>query len=296
MRSPISLLRVIRLHIVLGGILGFSLGVLFPSINSKIEPRITLLSYLALLFTDLSTHYSNDYFDAELDKNANWKPFGGRNVLNEYPSLDSWMIRIATLLSTSSLVLATLLVVYYPQRWTFLVLIILGNVLGWAYSSPWICLKASGLGELAISFFTGFIVPVTGNISVTGFITMDFILYTIPLILYGFILSIYLEIPDHEVDREHRINNLVVRFGVKTMMIICFLLSTINTVYYSIGAVPFISKRQLSFLSLLPLVTCFYPLIKGIRSRKNIEQNTSLVITGLFVFIIGMNIILIFLP
>ena len=294
MRGRISLLSVIRPHIVLGGILGYTLGVLFPSVQSRQDPFVIMLGYLAVLLTDLSTHYSNDYFDLELDKEAEWKPFGGNNVLIEQPYLGSWMIRVAILLSVSSLVLAIFLVIHYDTRLFFLGLILLGNLLGWGYSNPWTHLKARGLGELAISIFTGIIVPTSGYLVSSGSLSMGFLLFTLPLVLYGFMLSVFLEIPDYDVDKEHGIENLVVRFGIKRMIFLCTALMALNTSYYLTGIIPYIPKMWLSSVSLCPLIACVVFLLIGFESRKNIEFNVFLVISSLFAFVFGVNVVLIF--
>jgi len=287
-----TVLRVIRPHIVIGGVLGYMLGVFYPSINSRIDLRTSLLGYITVFFIDLSTHYSNDLYDAERDQQANWKPFGSNNVLIKTPEIALWLFRVAILCSAVSLLLASYLVFLNGVGLIVLGLTIIGNILAWSYSHPRIHLKAKGLGEIAIATGTGFIIPAIGYIINTGFLTWDFIKFDIPLVLYGFVLSVFLEIPDIGVDSENGINNLSVRFGHVTMMRACFLLCILNTLYFLSGNVPYLDRMLLSLVSLFPLLGCIRSITSKTGSRKSIERNTFIVISGLFAFIIGLNIIL----
>jgi len=295
MNRLFMLLRVIRPHIVIGGALGYLVGVFYPSINSRIDTRITVLGYLTMLFIDLSTHYSNDLYDVDRDRQANWKPFGSKNVLIKTPDMSSWIYRTAVLCSLLSLSFAVLLVTRYNISSSLLVLTIIGNILGWSYSHPSVHLKAKGLGETAIALGTGFIIPAIGYIVTNGTLSRDFLLFVAPMVLYGFILSIFLEIPDLEVDKRNQINNLTVRFGYHPMMMTCLILSLLNTVYYLSGTIPFINRFWISLASLFPFAGCLIGVVRKTDSRSNTELNTFLAISGLFAFLIGLNIILVYL-
>jgi len=62
-----KVLKIIRKHIVLGGILAFTLGALLAAANGGIfDPWRSALFYAIVFFGDLSTHYSNDYYDTEI--------------------------------------------------------------------------------------------------------------------------------------------------------------------------------------------------------------------------------------
>jgi 1,4-dihydroxy-2-naphthoate octaprenyltransferase len=69
-----QMLRIIRPHIVAGGILAFTLGVLLAAANGgTFDLGKTALFYAVVFLGDLSTHYSNDYFDTEADKHIKRK-------------------------------------------------------------------------------------------------------------------------------------------------------------------------------------------------------------------------------
>ncbi len=222
-------------------------------------------------FIDLSTHFSNDLYDAERDKQANWKPFGSKNVLIKTPEIAPWLHGAAITSSILSLVLAVFLVLNYDANWVILLLTVIGNILGWSYSHPSVHLKAKGLGETTIAFGTGFIIPATGYIVVTGFLTRGFVSFLAPMGVYGFIMSVFLELPDLEVDKRNNINNLAVRYGYKTMMRICLLLLALNTIYFLSGSVPYVNRWSLTLVSLFPLATCLKGALGKMDSRKAIE-------------------------
>lgn len=170
---------------------------------------------------------------------------------------------------------------------------VLGNLMGWGYSHPRIYLKAKGLREIAIAIGTGFIIPSIGYITVNDTISYEIIKFMIPLIMYGFILSIYLEIPDIETDRQNGIRNLSVRLGVDIVMKICLILSFICTIYYLIRSVTLIDIQRLIMLSLIPTGACLITVVRGVNSRKVVEDNSFLVITALFVYLIGLLLVVI---
>ena len=81
-----ALARVIRPHIVAGGFLGYLLGALLAlNLGGGFNPVHFALGYAVVLAGDLSTHFSNDYFDVEIDRDSPPKAFGRSNALVEHP-------------------------------------------------------------------------------------------------------------------------------------------------------------------------------------------------------------------
>ena len=63
-----------------------------------------------------------------------------------------------------------------------------------------------GFGEIITMLGTGFLITGFGYFAVMGTIDVSFVLFSIPLMLFGFALSFYGEIPDRDVDRQgHKI-------------------------------------------------------------------------------------------
>ena len=208
------LIRVIRPHIVAGGFLGYTLGVLLAFTGgAEVNLPVFALGYTVVLLGDLSTHFSNDYYDADLDQNAPRKTFGSSYTLVHHPDLRQRAMTLALAFSSASIIMASTLVLLFGSPMILLTLVAITNLVGWLYSMPPIKLNARGLGEVIIALGTGFAVPAVGYIVVSGTIDRSFLTFSAPLILYGIVLSLSLELPDREVDREAGRMNLVVKLG-----------------------------------------------------------------------------------
>ncbi len=86
-----KILGIIRIHIVIGGFLAFSLGALLAFVGGgSFNFMFFALGYVVVLLGDLSSHYSNDYFDVEVDKCIEQKKFfSGSNILVDNPDIRS---------------------------------------------------------------------------------------------------------------------------------------------------------------------------------------------------------------
>ena len=84
-----QIFRIMRMHIVLGGVLAFTLGAVLAFVNSGVfNPLRIILFYAVVLLGDLSTHFGNDYFDVKSDQYIERKKFfAGKNILVNNPSL-----------------------------------------------------------------------------------------------------------------------------------------------------------------------------------------------------------------
>ncbi|MGD6806614.1 MAG: prenyltransferase [Candidatus Bathyarchaeia archaeon] len=211
----VNLLKVVRLHIVLGGILAFSVGALLATAGggSFDFPR-AMLFYLVVFLGDLSTHFSNDYFDAESDKmGASKKFFAGKRILVKNPCLLPKAHIIAGVLLLASIALAGVAVLFGIAPFEVLVIAVVANFLGWFYSAPPIRLGSKGAGEAAIAFCAGFAIPAFGYLAVKGELDWLFGVFALPFMLYAFMLALSLEAPDIELDRTGKRKNIGVRLG-----------------------------------------------------------------------------------
>ena len=80
-------LQIIRIHIVVGGMLAFTVGALLGLANGGVfNPVHFVICYATVFFGDLSTHFSNDYFDVKQDKTRHKKSlFSNHKVLTDNP-------------------------------------------------------------------------------------------------------------------------------------------------------------------------------------------------------------------
>lgn len=283
------ILRVVRIHIVIGGFLAFLLGALLAFVNGgAFNPWQIVLFYAIVLFGDLSTHYSNDYFDVNIDKNiTKRKFFSGSRILVNNPALLPLARQIAIVFFTLSNVLALLAVIFWTAPIELLAVALGANFLGWAYSAPPLRLISRGLGELAIAVATGFAIPAVGYLSVKGQFDPAFLFLALPFILYGFILSLSLQTPDVEVDRKGGKNNMAVRRGERVALAVMFvvaLAALLMFVFYAWQTIiPIIDLRWVAAFSITPLATGLWGLKTAIQKKKA-EVVCTANIFALFIF------------
>jgi 1,4-dihydroxy-2-naphthoate octaprenyltransferase len=236
--SNLRILRIIRLHIVAGGILAFSIGALLAVVSSgSFNFERVALFYIIVLFGDLSTHFSNDYFDVEVDKQVGQrKYFSGSSILVNHPELRSLSKSISISLLLFSIILAAVALVFQGASIEILIIALGANFLGWFYSAPPLRLISRGLGEIIVALIVGLVIPGVGYLSVRGQFDPFFIYFALPFVMYGMMLSLSLEAPDIEGDREGEKTNLSVRKGERlifSLILAMTLLATLTFVFYS---------------------------------------------------------------
>jgi 1,4-dihydroxy-2-naphthoate polyprenyltransferase len=277
----LDLLRVVRLPILLGGLLGYMLGAVFGLRDGSVfDPTLFFVGYIVVALGDLSTHYSNDYYDVDLDRSSPGKTFGGSKLLVGRPDLVPRAIRAAQLFSIAS-VLAALAATVLGFSPIIIPLAVAANALGWLYSLPPWRLAYRGLGEAAIAVGTGFGVTVTGYLAVKGSIGVDFLLFSTALVLYGLVLAFSLELSDMEVDRAAGKWNLVARFGWRACLRAALLLCIASTalLYIFTGTI-------VAFVSLIPLATVAIGNLYAKDDKPKRDAVATACIASLFLFLI----------
>lgn len=290
MFKTFSLLKVIRSHIVIGGFLGFNLGVLLGlDTGGKLSPAMYILGFMIILFGDLSTHFSNDFFDIEVDKKSPHKTFGGSNFLVDHPELRRASIISALVLSMTSVGIAYLMVPIFSSPLLLPLLVLATNLAGWVYSTPPVRLNSRGLGEVTIAIGTGFAIPCIGYFLAIGAIDRSFLIFSFLPVLYGFILSLSLELPDLEADFEYGRKNLVVLGGRRKTSILILLLCLVAE-----GYTIFLMPELVNRFQILPILLVV-PLIAGVivlRNPDNLywaDKNSVVVISSLFIFLVSLD-------
>ena len=288
----LRLLRVIRPHIVAGGFLGYLAGALFSlNMGGAVSWTGFILGYLIVLFMDLSTHFNNDYFDVEIDRNASFKPFGSVNQFIEHPELRSPALVAAAGCSVLSMLLASGMVLA-GSAWHMLAVVGLFNLLGWLYSAPPVSLHSRRLGEATIAVGTGFCVPAVGYVAAHGSLDGGFTLFSAPLVLYGFILALCLQVPDYEVDRAMGKNTVVGLIGRRRTYLVvlaCAVASTV-TCFRFFPAAGFL--RGVQWASLIPAASSLLSVLFLSGSPEHARVYTMVNVSALFVFLSALDIIL----
>ena len=283
------ILKVIRLHIVAGGFLAFSLGALLAVAGGTSFSLLRFgFGYIAVFLGDLSTHYSNDYFDVAIDKYTGRKRlFSGSKILVDNPSLLSLSRHISLGLLAGSTVLAVAFVIFLGAPLEFFIVMFVASLIGWLYSAPPARLVSRGLGELAVAFVTGFAIPGLGYLAIRGQFDPVFVCFAVPFTMYGLILSLSLHAPDVEIDRKVGKRNLVVRLGQCRVFFLTLAMALSATLIFCICAWQnvrsVIDFDVVVLLSIVPLIAGLLGLA-GFSKKKEVNRSSALNIAALFVF------------
>lgn len=287
--NSLNLLKIIRLHIVAGGILAFLVGVLMAKTQTcTVELLKIITAYGVVFFGDLSTHFSNDFFDFEVDKNVGAsKYFSGRKILVNEPNLRKNAKISSQVLLLLSILIAFINVFFLNGPLLLLIIAVIVDLFGWFYSAPPIRLSDRNLGEATVAFATGFAIPSIGYLSIRHKLDLFFLLLTIPFMVYGFILSVNLESPDIQTDKKYGKRNLASKLTSKKIAyytVILTIISTIILVTINFLIVPsMISIIMLVIFSAIPLVASLITAIK-ISHNWSVNICTTINIFSLIIF------------
>lgn len=296
--QSIKLIKIIRFHIVAGGVLAFLVGVLMALLQqSTFDLAKIILAYCIVFLGDLSTHFSNDYYDVEIDKNIKTeKSFSGRKILVNYPALQKNAKKISQILLSLSILLALLSVIFFGAPIMLLVIALIVDLLGWYYSVPPIRLSQRGLGEITVAFATGFAIPSIAYLSVRNQLDSFWLFLTIPFMLYGFMLSLNLEAPDILTDKKHGKTNLATKMSLKIISYITIGITSVSTllffIYNYIFTILIIDLRIFIILSTLPIILALFVVLRA--HYKDTSPNNNLNIYSLILFNI-LSIVYLFL-
>ncbi|KYC45818.1 MAG: 1,4-dihydroxy-2-naphthoate octaprenyltransferase [Candidatus Methanofastidiosum methylothiophilum] len=271
----INILKLGRFFFVLGGFFLFLVGALFAVLNgAELNIWKLVFGYVILFLGHLSVSYSNDYFDFEADKLGDrTNVSGGSGILQLDPSLRETSKIIALSLIFISIILGVIFTLYFNYSLVFLGYVIFGNLLGWFYTAPPIRLSYRGLGELSTMLAIGFVVPGMGYYVMKGFLDTNYMLFTIPLLMYGIYFILSVEIPDMEVDSLSGKKSFVTKNGRNLSLKLIFMAALFATIMYVIFQMinPFdfnINFLLVSVLSLIPLFFSSFGLNKDTRARS----------------------------
>lgn len=259
-RAILKILRLGRLHFILAGFFLFMMGVEF-ALMSGAEFSVGKLSlgYFIFFLAHLSVHYSNDYFDAEVDKFGHPTMFtGGTGVLVNNPELKRFALFFALFLIGCSITLAAVFIIIYSYPLWFFGYVIVGNLLGWFYTAPPLKLAYRGLGELSTIFTIGFLMPAMGYVVIAEYLSPAFLVLLFPMFIYGIVFIISVQIPDMEADLLENKVTIIARkgrvFGFVLMGILLFFASgyffILPTIYEGNLNFQFLGLFSLPFLSM----------------------------------------------
>jgi 1,4-dihydroxy-2-naphthoate octaprenyltransferase len=286
-----NLIRVARLPFLVVGLAIFMVGALWAVLlGASFSPMRLLLGYLVILPAQLSVHFSNDYFDVDSDRPG--RPTfisGGGGVLLEHPELREPVKRIALGLIITSLGIGFVFLWFYAYPLWIFGFIVLGNLLGWYYSAPPFRFSQRGLGEVSYAFIAGVLVPGMGYLALRGALDAGGLFFLPPLILYGLVSILSVEIPDVEDDLLAHKATWLTRMGRASGFTTIAWLLVAATVYFFLSPLFFsrqvhMDPRVLGVLSLLPLGAGLFGMLRRPLDRPAATRMATWIVIMLVAF------------
>jgi 1,4-dihydroxy-2-naphthoate octaprenyltransferase len=289
------------LRFIVIGFLLFTFGALLAIVSGANFVLDRFLVGYSILFTaHLSVSYSNDYFDFYSDQFS--KPTmvsGGSGVLSDYPELRGFAKRFALFLIGLSIALAVIFAILYSFSITFILIVTLGNLMGWYYTAPPLKLAYRKLGEIIATIAVGLIMPGLGYYVLKNGFGNLFLVFILPSLFYSLAFIISVEIPDFEGDVLSNKKTLIVYKGRKFGFRLIALLNSLATIYFLIISMTNLLQSMVSFylftlLSLTPLALAISGLIFQSDDREVATRLVSYSLSAFFVFLLLVDFCLIF--
>jgi 1,4-dihydroxy-2-naphthoate octaprenyltransferase len=289
------------LKFIVVGFLLFTFGALLAIVSGANFVLDRFVVGYSILFTaHLSVSYSNDYFDFYSDQCS--KPTmvsGGSGVLSDYPELRGFAKRFAVFLIGLSIALAVIFAILYSFSITFILIVTLGNLMGWYYTAPPLKLAYRKLGEIIATIAVGLMMPGLGYYVLKNGFGNLFLVFMLPSLFYSLAFIISVEIPDFEGDVLSNKKTLIVYKGRKFGFRLIALLNSLATIYFLIISMTNLLQSMVSFylftlLSLTPLALAISGLIFQSDNREVATRLVSYSLSAFFVFLLLVDFCLIF--
>lgn len=289
LQTLFNVVKLGRPQYLVGNFLVFTMGALLAVIlGSEFVLSKFILGYSILFTAHLSVHYSNDYFDFEVDHlTTPTKISGGSGVLVKNPELKEFSKQFALIIMGISILLAAIFTVIFNYPITFFLFLIFGNLLAWFYTAPPIKLVYRRLGEfaniVAVVIFLG-----AGYFALKGTLDLYFFIFVVPVIFLQIIFINCFEIPSMEGDKlGNKITWIVLKgreFGYR-LNIICAVLATVSFILIPFtGLFPLkLDFRVLVIISLISIIMGIITLINKPLDEESATRFATINVFSLFI-------------
>jgi 1,4-dihydroxy-2-naphthoate octaprenyltransferase len=282
-------------------ILVYVLGALFAVVvGASFDVVKFTIGYIILFSGVLAAIYTNNYNDVAIDRYATHTFFsGGSSILIDHPELMKTTRHVATALYSVSILLGFVCMVVFSYPITFFLYVLLGNFLGWCYTSPPVKLVYRGFGEFTTMIGAGFIIPGLAYFLMRGTIDAPFVLFSVPLMLFGFTISLYLELPDKNADSTGQKRTFVVRRGERLGLLLGLISTCLVIFCFVLFALFPILTVALNFwlialFSMLPVIVGVWSLMKYHADSTKILPIVFRAVTCVFIVYILLDIYFIY--
>jgi 1,4-dihydroxy-2-naphthoate octaprenyltransferase len=294
----ILIIKLGRLHFLVAGFLLYLLGVMLASVLfNQFSWERFIWGYLIVLSAHLMVNYSNDYFDQEVDRYSNpTQVSGGSGILQTHPELVGFAHKFSLAMIGLSIILGVGFSYFYNAP-IILFLTISGIFLGWYYTAPPLKFSYNGMGEIT-TVLSGFLIPGLGFAAMMGVLNVQYILFSVPIMLFYVLFILSVEVPDREADQKGGKNTFIVRYGRTTglkFMVVTSTLATLIFLFLPADLYQPINLDILALLSFIPTISAVWTLYNSEKSMKILNRNIIRNINALVLFVALINVYLLIL-
>jgi 1,4-dihydroxy-2-naphthoate polyprenyltransferase len=272
--------------------LGALLGILF---NAEFVLSKFILGFAIIFLSTWAVHYHNDYFDFDSDHHGTPTAIsGGSGILIEHPEWRNKSKIMGITLIGLAITISVLFTYLFSYPITFILFVIIANLIAWFYAAPPFQLSYRGLGEFGNSAI-GLLFPGLGYFALIGTLNLPFFIFAIPMLFLQLLFTLSVEIPDMEGDRIGGKKTWIAskgrKFGFK-IIVISGLLATISFLIlrYTNLFPAIIDFRIIAFISLLPLSLGIIEIIKMPLDKLSATKYCIYNLAAIFASIILINI------
>ena len=277
--------------------MGALLGVLF---NAEFVLSKFILGFAIIFLSTWAVHYHNDYFDFDSDQFGTPTAIsGGSGVLLEHPEWRNKSKLMGIALIGLSIGVSAVFILIFSYPITFVLFVIMANLIAWFYAAPPFQLSYRGLGEFGNTAI-GLLFPGLGYFAIIGTLNLPFFIFAIPMLFLQLLFTLSVEIPDMEGDRLGGKMTWIASkgrgFGFKIIAIsgllatVSFLLLPYTNLFPGI-----IDFRIITLISLLPLSLAIVELIKQPLDKISATKYCIYNLASIFAAVILINLYFIYL-
>ena len=182
---------------------------------------------------------------------------------------------------------------------TFVLFVIMANLIAWFYAAPPFQLSYRGLGEFGNTAI-GLLFPGLGYFAIIGTLNLPFFIFAIPMLFLQLLFTLSVEIPDMEGDRLGGKMTWIAskgrEFGFK-IIAVSGLLATISFLLlpYTNLFPATIDFRIITLISLLPLSLAIIELIKKPLDKVSATKYCIYNLASIFAAVILINLYFIYI-
>jgi 1,4-dihydroxy-2-naphthoate octaprenyltransferase len=173
----------------------------------------------------------------------------------------------------------------------FLILTVAGNLIGWFYTAHPIRLSYRGWGEI-VTILSGFLIPGLGFAAISSVINYQFLIFSVPIMLFYVLFILSVEIPDRKADKIGGKNTFIVRFGLTSALVLMVVASALASISFLIIPPEIFYPVNLNILALLSTIPLISAILTLVYRESSLNKRVSMNVNALVLFVAMVNVYL----